>query len=364
MLRRLGTNKKSLVIIPVALALALTWLFLPVKEVSIEPYGTLSLESRIVITTGYQAAYAASTIALYPGTIVTIMVAPYDDFDWLTPANVGADDGAYAQITDDNFDNLVFSYRLDATDFGFDIPNGATIDGIVIEFERSNTKTDDALVQLITWGTPSGNNNSVGATWLVNDTIATFGSSTDKWGLTWTVDDINASNFGVAVACVGNANNADPQIDFLRIIVHYTPLTPDILNEPTSKAFGTVTTSTDYWSTVTNPPEWPLDDDECYFTVTNNSSQAVDIAIKSTDFTGGGGWTLAGTPAADTVTLKAGKSGDALETNMVTLTTSDQAFITALGASLPKKWELKMETPTSFGDGVAKQSIITLTATF
>jgi len=140
---------------------------------------------------------------------------------------------------------------------------------------------------------------------------------------------------------------------------------PDIVNAPTEINFGNVTTSTDYWSTVANPPEWPLDDGECFFEVTNNTSVAVDIAIRATDFGGGVGWALtSGTPGENTVRLKAGKSGDALETNMVILTTSDLPFITALaGGSSTKKWELKMETPSSFTDSLQKQSIITLTAT-
>ena len=68
-------------------------------------------------------------------------------------------------------------------------------------------------------------------------------------------------------------------------------------------------------------------------------------------------------PAENVVRLKAGKSGDALETNMVTLTTSPQAFISALANLATKKWEIKMETPTSFTDGVLKESTVTLTAT-
>ena len=136
----------------------------------------------------------------------------------------------------------------------------------------------------------------------------------------------------------------------------------DISNLPASKDFGTVSENSSYWSND-SPPTFPLDDGECLFTVTNNSSGAVDISIKATDFSGGVGWALAGSPDVDTVTLKAGKSGDALETDMVILTTSDQGFISSLAASDSKKWELKLETGT-FTDGVQKTSTITLTATY
>ena len=136
----------------------------------------------------------------------------------------------------------------------------------------------------------------------------------------------------------------------------------DIVNLPASKDFGTVVENSSYWSND-SAPTFPLDDSECYFTVTNDSSESVDISIRATDFTGGTGWTLAASPGAGIVTLKAGQSGDALETNMVTLTTSDQAFISALAMTENKKWELKLETGT-FPDLTQKTATITLTATF
>jgi hypothetical protein len=136
----------------------------------------------------------------------------------------------------------------------------------------------------------------------------------------------------------------------------------DISNLPGSIDFGNVTENSSYWSTATNPPTWPLDDLECYFEVTNNSTGAVDISIKATDFIGGDDWTLAGSPGAGIVTLKAGKSGDNNEGDMVTLTNGDQSFISDLGASSSTMWEIKLETGT-FTDSVQKNSTITLTAT-
>jgi|GEM_PF-6432812 len=370
MLRRLLINKKLLVIVPVVTVLALAGLFLPEKKISIDPSGMLSIESKIVISVGSEVAYAATTLALYPAGVTTTdahLGDPLLDMDWLNPGYVGADDTLYATVTNyKNFDLGIYSYRLDAVDFGFEIPDGATIDGIVVEFGRfdDTDNTNDALVQLIQEGTPAGNNNGIGgAAWDAVDTMVPFGTSTDKWGLTWTPALINAANFGVAVACVSNGNNADPQINYLRIIVHYTP-SPDILNEPTEINFGTVYTSTDYWSKG-SAPVWALDDSECTFTITNLTEVAVDIDIRSTDFTGGTpGWTLGATADTDVVVLKAGESGIANETLMKTLTTSDQAFIAALaGSSATKMWELKMETPSLFSNSDPKSALITLTAT-
>jgi hypothetical protein len=137
---------------------------------------------------------------------------------------------------------------------------------------------------------------------------------------------------------------------------------PDISNLPTSKNFGTVSENSSYWSN-NGPPTFPLDDGECYFSVTNNSSGSVNISIRATNFNGGVGWTLAGSPGVNIVTLKAGKSGDNDEGAMVTLTDSDQGFISNLAESDSIDWELKLETGT-FTDGAEKTSTITLTATF
>jgi len=176
----------------------------------------------------------------------------------------------------------------------------------------------------------------------------------------WSWDDIDALQIGAELE---NGDNFDEESQCTQVYVEvdYTAAA-DISNAPGSKDFGTVSESTSYWSNG-SAPTFPLDDGECFFTVTNNSSDPVNISIEAADFGGGVGWTIAGSPDVDTVTLKAGKSGDNAEGDMVTLTNSDQGFISDLAASDSIKWEIKLETGT-FTDGVQKTSTITLTATF
>ena len=144
------------------------------------------------------------------------------------------------------------------------------------------------------------------------------------------------------------------------VTVTATPSYVSISNDPSTWPIGAVNASSSYWSKNATPT-FPLDDGECYFTVTNDGSVAVDITVTGANFTGGVGWTLAGSTGENTVVMKAGKSGDSLEGNMVTLTTGAQAFISALAASGTKMWELKLDTGT-FTDGVAKSADVTLTA--
>ncbi len=136
---------------------------------------------------------------------------------------------------------------------------------------------------------------------------------------------------------------------------------PDISNDPDSKDFGNVAENSSYWS-YGSAPTWPLNDTECYFTVTNNGSSAVNISIRATNFTGGVGWTLVtGVPGLNEARLTVWEDGDG-EGDGINLTTSDSGFISNLAGTSSKKWELRLTTGT-FSDGVGKSSTITLTAT-
>lgn len=136
----------------------------------------------------------------------------------------------------------------------------------------------------------------------------------------------------------------------------------DIVNTPSAINFGLVAENSPYWSSG-SAPTFPLSDNQCLFTLTNNSSCPLNVSIRATNFIcGGDNWTLVlGVPGANEARMKAGRSGDAAEGNMLILTTGDQSFISSIGVSASKKWEIKLETGT-FTDTLQKTSIITLTA--
>jgi len=331
MLRRLVTSKKLLVIVPVALALALTWLFLPVREVSIEPYGMLSLESKITISIGYETAYAS------PG--------------WISPTGFVDGGGTWSSETlayDEDTDTYAVE-TIGAIGFG----NYLELTHLAINCDKvqvwSSYQASVDLIEVDVYYSDAWHNIYSGAVPVGQYVEYAIGSE----------QSVTAMRIRYSVTKANRWVGVD-EADFNEV-----SLVPDITNDPTEINFGNVYTSNDYWSKGI-APNWTdgLQDAECAFTLTNLTEVAVDIDIRATNFSGGTpGWTLASTPAGDTVTLRAGRSGDALEANMVTLTTSDQAFITSLGASSSKKWELKMETPTSFSNGDPKTSTVTLTAT-
>lgn len=129
--------------------------------------------------------------------------------------------------------NPTFSHYLKATGFGFSIPSGATINGIVVEVERkasANTASNtivDTSVRIVKGGALGVNDDKATAGgWPTTDAYATYGGSTDLWLETWTPTDINATNFGAAIAaeevCTGTTA-VTASVDHIRITVSYTP---------------------------------------------------------------------------------------------------------------------------------------------
>jgi hypothetical protein len=122
------------------------------------------------------------------------------------------------------------THYLKASGFGFSIPTGSIIKGIFVEVEKSASNVsilasiEDNSVRLIKGGTIVGTNHKLSGTWSTSESYHGYGNSTDLWGTTWTVADINASNFGIAfsssiVGIIGLFPSA--RIDHMRITVSY-----------------------------------------------------------------------------------------------------------------------------------------------
>lgn len=169
----------------------------------------------------------ADTGVKYPATVSTTQETG-DDNDWTNPANVGANDGAYGQITAASFDSSDVSYLLKATNFSMAVPgNALSIDGIVVEIERyyANGQVIDIDVNLTKDGSArAGDDKSTGANFVVSPgSTVTFGGAADLWNTTWSVAQVNASTFGVLYKMGASANDADGFVDFIRITAYYTP---------------------------------------------------------------------------------------------------------------------------------------------
>jgi len=151
---------------------------------------------------------------------------------WASPGNITAEDAAVAGATFSVNNSL--THYLKATNFGFAIPAGATIVGILAEIkrQRNNNNTNSVFensVKLLQGGTVGGTDQSAGTIFPPNTTGLTYksyGSASDLWGRTWASSDINASNFGLVLQAKG-ATSGDGsyigQVDSIRITITYTP---------------------------------------------------------------------------------------------------------------------------------------------
>jgi len=145
---------------------------------------------------------------------------------WSNPGNIVASNDSRAVTATMSAGQT--SQILRATNFGFSIPSGSTIDGIEVRIERSRTSSggnqvQDNLIRLRKSTGQVGDNKAVGGNWPNNDTQTTYGGDSDVWSSSFTVDEINNSGFGVDIRCERSGGTAAAGgVDAVEIRVHYT----------------------------------------------------------------------------------------------------------------------------------------------
>jgi len=179
-------------------------------------------------------------------TTVTNETKADAEVSWtVTPSEAASQNDDYAET--EGITKTEDSDYLRAVDFNLDIPNGATIDGIIVEFDRYTSVIDvyDSVVRLRVTAGQKGDNKAVTSDWTTSDDdiYDAYGNSTDKWGTTWSAAELNSADFGIdlSIYCnVGGTNYA--YVDHIRIKVFYTALTfPTVVT--TNKGTNGATTS-------------------------------------------------------------------------------------------------------------------------
>jgi competence protein ComGC len=128
---------------------------------------------------------------------------------------------------------------------------------------------------------------------------------------------------------------------------------------------GTVSYGTVDLSSSQNTTSGGLDDTQ---TATNDGNVAEDFNIESTNATGGTAWTLAGTIGLNqykhSFCTAGSGSPDPCDTGptWTAMTTSYQALGSNISASGTKKFDLKIDTPSSVSDFVQKSITVTVQA--
>ncbi len=165
------------------------------------------------------------------GSIFTNIAIPNSTSPWGNTGNAAVSDDNRAINTIDLANSGDYTDYLQATGFGFTIPTNSLIDGIEVEVERSDlgSKARDYSIRIVKNGVIKNQDKAANQGWPSNDTYRTYGGNTDLWGETWTPADINASNFGFAIAAYrqgGGNGSSFARIDHIRITVYYSALLP------------------------------------------------------------------------------------------------------------------------------------------
>ncbi len=153
-------------------------------------------------------------------------------FPWVNPKNAELNTTTTSAVSTVNV-NWWITNNLALTDFTLNwlwIPTNATIDGIQVdvEWQVTNNRMRDLRVQLTKdWTNWVWNNNWNNANWPTNKTITTYWWAADLWWTTWTVADLESTNFWVILQYQYNRNwSADVNVFRVNITVSYTVPAP------------------------------------------------------------------------------------------------------------------------------------------
>ena len=146
---------------------------------------------------------------------------------WANPGNITALDGSYATATCVNSSDTISDF-LYGSGYGFAIPLGSTIQGILVKaYVKSSgsgtpTVNDAGGVYLSKSGAPVGATRQNLNLWPATTAPQIYGGPTDLWGTTWSPADINAFGFGPLISAYVLGVGTVAYVDYISITVYYS----------------------------------------------------------------------------------------------------------------------------------------------
>ncbi|WP_293890079.1 PKD-like domain-containing protein [Flavobacterium sp.] len=238
-----------------------------------------------------------ATLILFPGNFTIAQTAGPNNagtgannaatgtIGWTNSGNITAADGVNATVA---VTSGAFTNYIHGSNYGFSIPAGVVINGIEVIINRRTSAnnggrvTSDSVVKLVKNGSVLGNNNAaIGVGYPTALTTATYGSPTDKWGLTWLASDINASNFGAVLSVTAN-NSLTASVDYIQIKVYYTPAPTISSFTATNACIGStpsIVITGNHFNTATNVS---FNGVSASFTVNSNTQITATLPVSAT----------------------------------------------------------------------------------
>jgi hypothetical protein len=197
---------------------------------------------------------------------------------WTNPGNAVSTNNAYATATANDNQS---TDALVCTGYGFSVPAGATILGIIMRIERrtsvtaGTSPTRDSIVRILQNGAATPTEGATATNYTTADVVEAHGSATELWGATWTDADINNANFGagfVAQKAGATGGVVTISVDHIQIEVFYNTAPPaPTLSSPANGATEFTPTPTFAWNAAVDPDgdavtyEIQVDDSGCGF---------------------------------------------------------------------------------------------------
>src|SRR3990167_7791882 len=167
---------------------------------------------------------------------------------WTNPTNAYSSNNSYATEVDVN-------QKQDYYNFTFNIPAGATIDGIEVVLEA---KTQDTFwspkisVALSYNGGTNYTSEKQTSTLTTSDANYTLGGSTDTWGRTWDDTEFSDTNFRAYVEYNASIGGDTTSLDHIQIKVYYTGGTTTSTSITSTSSSTTPSSSTSTSTTSTS----------------------------------------------------------------------------------------------------------------
>jgi len=174
------------------------------------------------------SAGAGSTYHLTSGESTFYGTIAYPGSDWTNPSNITSSNDSYATYicSDMNCNDA----PLYASNFNFNIPGSAVINGIEVRIEKHMTEgipgSSSAWSEEVILFKGSGLHGAKRSTgtllaWGLSDNLDYYGGPNDLWSGTFTASDINSSSFGVVVSLEGY-DYPTLYVDNISMRIYYT----------------------------------------------------------------------------------------------------------------------------------------------
>jgi hypothetical protein len=113
--------------------------------------------------------------------------------------------------------------RLLADDFKHEVPSDATIHGITVAVRHAaEGGASDQAVRLIKAGIVGATDRAKPSIWPAEFDVVEYGGLEDLWGEEWTPEDVNAPDFGVAIAALPTPTGSRAYVDIIYTTIHYS----------------------------------------------------------------------------------------------------------------------------------------------